>query len=299
MADIGTYIKRENLPGDLWGNLEAVTVNAGSRFLSGEASNIFNGSVRNIIDNSTLLYNTVTNQALIDKLSKQLIEHCVTITTNELIAYMKDKTTDLLSLDKIQNVLADSVTYWTKEKLLSPGEILEKIATKDIDKENKKRQKQIQKEQMSNIKTTITDGVGKIKEFTENTLNSLDSGLSTITAYITQGPDWVITQANTYVGVAINKVESFISTQTDFLERSRDAAIDSLGNALGTMAANIVNTVALNAAKKAKSEAEKLISITQTKVLNVITKAIMIVRQLTGIAIPPVYPKLPSLTSLF
>lgn len=299
MADIGTYIKRENLPGDLWGNLEAVTVNAGSRFLSGEASNIFNGSVRNIIDNSTLLYNTVTNQALIDKLSKQLIEHCVTITTNELIAYMKDKTTDLLSLDKIQNVLADSVTYWTKEKLLSPGEILEKIATKDIDKENKKRQTQIQKEQMSNIKTTITDGVGKIKEFTENTLNSLDSGLSTITAYITQGPDWVITQANTYVGVAINKVESFISTQTDFLERSRDAAIDSLGNALGTMAANIVNTVALNAAKKAKSEAEKLISITQTKVLNVITKAIMIVRQLTGIAIPPVYPKLPSLTSLF
>ena len=299
MADIGTYIKRENLPGDLWGNLEAVTVNAGSRFLSGEASNIFNGSVRNIIDNSTLLYNTVTNQALIDKLSTQLIEHCVTITTNELIAYMKDKTTDLLSLDKIQNVLADSVTYWTKEKLLSPGEILEKIATKDIDKENKKRQKQIQKEQMSNIKTTITDGVGKIKEFTENTLNSLDSGLSTITAYITQGPDWVITQANTYVGVAINKVESFISTQTDFLERSRDAAIDSLGNALGTMAANIVNTVALNAAKKAKSEAEKLISITQTKVLNVITKAILIVRQLTGIAIPPVYPKLPSLTSLF
>lgn len=299
MADIGTYIKRENLPGDLWGNLEAVTVNAGSRFLSGEASNIFNGSVRNIIDNSTLLYNTVTNQALIDKLSTQLIEHCVTITTNELIAYMKDKTTDLLSLDKIQNVLADSVTYWTKEKLLSPGEILEKIATKDIDKENKKRQKQIQKEQMSNIKTTITDGVGKIKEFTENTLNSLDSGLSTITAYITQGPDWVITQANTYVGVAINKVESFISMQTDFLERSRDAAIDSLGNALGTMAANIVNTVALNAAKKAKSEAEKLISITQTKVLNVITKAIMIVRQLTGIAIPPVYPKLPSLTSLF
>ena len=297
MADIGTYIKRENLPGDLWGNLEAVTVNAGSRFLSGEASNIFNGSVRNIIDNSTLLYNTVTNQALIDKLSTQLIEHCVKITTNELIAYMKDKTTDLLSLDKIQNVLADSVTYWTKEKLLSPGEILEKIATKDIDKENKKRQKQIQKEQMSNIKTTITDGVGKIKEFTENTLNSLDSGLSTITAYITQGPDWVITQANTYVGVAINKVESFISTQTDFLERSRDAAIDSLGNALGTMAANIVNTVALNAAKKAKSEAEKLISITQTKVLNVITKAIMIVRQLT--AIPPVYPKLPSLTSLF
>lgn len=299
MADIGTYIKRENLPGDLWGNLEAVTVNAGSRFLSGEASNIFNGSVRNIIDNSTLLYNTVTNQALIDKLSSQLIEHCVTIATNELISYAKDKTTDLLSLDKIQDVLADSITYWTKEKLLTPGEILEKIATKDIDKENKKRQKQIQKEQMSNIKTTITDGVGKINEFTKNTLNSLDSGLSTITAYITQGPDWVITQANTYVGIAINKVESFISMQTDFLERSRDAAIDSLGNALGTMAANIVNTVALNAAKKAKSEAEKLISITQTKVLNVITKAIMIVRQLTGIAIPPVYPKLPSLTSLF
>ena len=298
-ANIGTYINKENLPGDLLGNLEAITINAGSKFLSGEVSNVFGGSVRNIVDNSMTIYNTVTDPNLYKKLSTQLIEHCVTVTTNELLAYVSDKTTDLLSLDKIKNVLLDSVTYWTKERILGPGEILSKIQTKNISKESEKEQKRIQESQLSNIKTTITEGVGKVKEYTTNTISALDSGLSTITAYITQGPDWVVTQANTYVSLAIDRVESFISTQTDFLERSRDAAIDSLGNAIGSMAANIVNTIAVNTAKKAKSEAEKLISVAQTKVLNVITKAIMIIRQLTGIAIPPVYPKLPNLTSLF
>lgn len=296
---LGTYIKRENLPGDLLGNLEAVTINAGSKFLSGQASNIFNGQVNNVVSNSMLIYNTVTDKSLIDKLSKQLIEHCVTVVTNELTAYVKDKTTDLLSLDKIQNVLADSVTYWTKEKILSPKEILDKIVTKNIEKEDKKRQAQIQKDQLANIKTTITDGVGGIKDFMNNTISSLDSGLSTITAYITQGPDWVITQTNTYVSLAINKVESFVGEQANFLEHSRDAAIDALGKTIGTMAANIVNTIATNVAKKAKAEVEKLISVTQTKVFNVITKAIMLVRQLTGIAVPIPFPKLPNLTSLF
>lgn len=299
MADIGTYIKRENLPGDLLGNLEAVTINAGSKFLAGEASNIFNGHPRNIIDNSQVIYNTVTDVNLINKLSKQLIEHAVTITTNELIAYLKDKTTDLLSLDKIQNVLADSILKWTKEKTMTPQEILEHIVTKNIDKESKKQQKDLQKTQLANIKNRITEGVGNVKKYTNDTLGDLDKGLSTITAYITQGPDWVITQTNTYVSLAINKVESFIGQQTYILEKGRDDAIDALGETVGTMAANIVNTIAINTAKKAKANAEKLISVAQTKVLNVITKAVMIVRQLTGISIPPVYPKLPNLVSLF
>ena len=299
MADIGTYIKRENLPGDLLGNLEAVTINAGSKFLAGEASNIFNGHPRNIIDNSMVIYNTVTDVNLINKLSKQLIEHAVTITTNELIAYLTDKTTDLLSLDKIQNVLADSILKWTKEKTMTPQEILEHIVTKNIDKESKKQQKNLQKTQLANIKNRITEGVGNVKKYTNDTLGDLDKGLSTITAYITQGPDWVITQTNTYVSLAINKVESFIGQQTYILEKGRDDAIDALGETVGTMAANIVNTIAINTAKKAKANAEKLISVAQTKVLNVITKAVMIVRQLTGISIPPVYPKLPNLVSLF
>ena len=83
------------------------------------------------------------------------------------------------------------------------------------------------------------------------------------------------------------------------LERSRDAAIDTLGKSVGLMAANITNQISINLAKKKKADAEKLISLTQTKVLNVITKAVMVVRQMTGIAIPPVYPKLPKITSLF
>ena len=41
-----------------------------------------------------------------------------------------------------------------------------------IEKEDKKRQAQIQKDQLANIKTTITDGVGGIKDFMNNTISS-------------------------------------------------------------------------------------------------------------------------------
>ena len=152
---------------------------------------------------------------------------------------------------------------------------------------------------MSNVKDTISNTVGTLKEYTSNTINSLDSGLSTITAYLTMGPDWVVTKVNSYVALGIEKAETFIGEQVDFVLNVRDTTIDAIGHGIGTAAAEVVNKIAINAAKKLKSDAEGLISQVQVKAMNAITKAVMIIRQLTGIAIPIVFPPLPSLTSLF
>ena len=299
MAHIGTYIKKENLPGDLLGNLEAVTINAGSRFLSGQASNVFGGSARNVVDNAQVIYNTVTDKNLIDRLSRRLIEHCVTVATREITSYLSDKTTDLLSLHKIKDVLFDSISEHTKANIIPPGELLKKIETKNVEKEYKKIQDDMRNSQIENIKNNITSGVGAIKEFADRTIGSLDAGLSTITSYLTFGPEWVLTQTDSYVAAAINKVQSFIGTYANSLIAARDTAIDSVGESIGKMAANTVNMIAENKLKKAKSDKEKLISLTQTKALNVVAKIAMQLRQLTGIAIPIKFPKIPKLTSLF
>lgn len=295
---LGNYISKDTLPGDLLGNLEAVTINAGSSFLAGAATSSFS-KVLDTADNVALIYNTAVDPNIWTKITKDLIEHCVTVTTNELTTYISDKTTELLSFDKIQNVLVDSITYWTKEKIISPAEILDILKTKNMEKENKKEMEKQQKAKINEIKTNITDTVGKMKDYADKTVSSLNAGIESITAYVTMGPDWVVTKANSYVGQAIEKVETFIGTQADFLIRSRDAAIDALGQGIGAMGAAVINRIAINTAKKVKSDAEGLISKVQVKAMNAITKAIMIVRQLTGIAIPPIYPPLPKLTSLF
>ncbi len=297
MADIKSYIKKEDLPGDLIGNIDAITINVGSKFLAGEASNVF-AREKKIVSDAVTAVNTVIDPNLISKLSKELIEHAITVTTKELTSYVIDKTEDLLSVSKITDGLTYWTSYWTKAHIKPMSEILAAINTKSVEDENKKNQEKIKTEKIDELKNSISEGIGKINEFRDNTLNSLEAGIGTITSYITLGSKWIITQTNTYVDLAINKTESFIGNQAQLIENTRDQALSSIGNMVGSMAADIVNRQAEKAAKKAKTKAEELISTVQTKALNAITKAIMIVRQLTGIAIPPVYPKLQKLTSL-
>lgn len=297
MADIKSYIKKEDLPGDLIGNIDAITINVGSKFLAGEASNVF-AREKKIVSDAVTAVNTVIDPNLISKLSKELIEHAITVTTKELSTYVIDKTEDLLSVQKITDGLAYYTAYWTKVHIKPLSEIMASINTKSTEDENKKNQEKIKEEKINEIKTNISEGLGKINEFRDNTLNSLEAGIGTITSYITLGSKWVITQTNSYVKLAIDKTESFIGEKAQALEDMRDQALSGVGDIIGNLAADIVNKQAEKVAKKAKVKAEELISKTQTKALNAITKAIMIVRQLTGIAIPPIYPKLPKLTSL-
>lgn len=295
---LGQYISKDTLPGDLLGNLEQVTLNAGSSFLAGAATSSF-AKTGNIISNTGVIINTVTDPNLYKKLTTDLIQHAVTVTTNELTSYMMDKTTELLDFGKITSVLTESITYWTKENLMTPGEILEIVKTKKIQEEQEKQAKEDQKRGINDIIKNLTKTAGDIKDYSDKIIGSLDSGLSTITAYLTMGPDWIVNKVNSYVALEIEKAESFIGTYTDIAIQARDSAIDTIGHGIGVGTAGIVNNIAIGAAKKTKADSEGLIANVQIKATNAIVKAIMMIRQLTGIAIPPVIPPLPKLTSLF
>ena len=291
------YIRKEDLPGDLLGNLEVASKNAAIDFLNGNSS-VASPEV-GILNNASIIANTVTDKELLKKITKDLIDYSVQLTKEELTAYISDKTTELLDFNKMTGVLAESVTYWTKEKMMSPAEILDKIQTKNVSEEAEKAREETKQSTISNLKDSGSSTFGTVKDYAENIINSLDSGISTITAYISRGPDWVISNANTYVSLAIHKAESFIGEQVNNAINARNAAIDALGEEIGGATAEVTNQIALNTAKKTKASSEAMISQTQTKAMNAITKAIMLVRQITGVAVPPVYPPMPKLTDLF
>ena len=291
------YIRKEDLPGDLLGNLEVASKNAAIDFLNGNSS-VASPEV-NILNDVSIIANTVTDKELLKKITTDLIDYSVQLTKEELTAYISDKTTELLDFNKMTGVLAESVTYWTKEKMMSPAEILDKIQTKNVSEEAEKAREETKQSTISNLKDSGSATFGVVKDYAENIINSLNSGIPTITAYISRGPDWVISNVNTYVSLGIHKAESFIGEQVNNAINARNAAIDALGEEIGGATAEVTNQIALNTAKKAKASSEAMVSQTQTKAMNAITKALMLVRQITGVAIPPVYPPMPKLTDLF
>ena len=296
MSDIGTYIKAENLPTDLLGRLEAVTINSGANFIAGKATSAF-ADLRETAGNVTTAINTLSPSNLIS-IGKELTEHAITITTNELSSYISEITTDLLNFDGIVSRLTESIAYWTKVNTKSTQEILDSLKTTNVKNTSDDNLKKLKEEGIAQVKEKVSEGLNNITTFYNENIKSLENGLNTITAYITNGPDWVITTTNSYVEQVINKVEGFISQQSNSIISFRDSTIDSIGRRIGTAAAAPINSLALSVAKKAKANSEKLISQAQTKALNGLTKAMMVVRQLTGIAVPTVFPKLPKLTSL-
>lgn len=296
MADITNYIRKEGLPGDLLGNLEMVTLNAGASFLRGEAANSF-ARVDNIIDDALLTFNTVTDPNLIKKITVDLGEHCLTVATNAITTYMTDRLSDLTDIAKISDRLLQSIGYWTTQKTLKPDQLLSYIVTQNIQDKNKKAQDDEQKQKLNDIKERISYGIGVCKEYKEKILGSLEGGISTITAYVTAGPDWVVSQANSYTALVVEKATTFIGSQAQFLENTRDAAIESLGCTIGTAAAGTINELAKLAAKKAKSQLEELIASAQIKLVNAIIKITMVLRQLTGLAFP-INVTLPNITNL-
>lgn len=294
----GVYISKEGLPGDLLGNLENVAVNAGSAFLAGEAANLMKKPA-NIASNAMVMYNSVVDPSVINKITVDLAQHSATVVVNELSSYLTDKTTELLSIDKMLGVLTESTAYWLKEYTISPAEFVSMVRTVKVEDTNKKAEENSKNEKINMVKEKMSEYYGKCKDFYDKNVGALDDGISTITAYVSLGPDWIVTQTNSYVSQLINKVEGYIDSTTKMAIKFRDNTIDTVGQTLGKTAAATVNAIALRTAKKLKTEAEQLISDTLLKVQNVLASALMIVRQLTGIAVPIPFPPLDKLTKLF
>ena len=285
------YLTLSELSQDLLSRMEAVTISSGANFLMGQATTAFAREI-DIYNNSMLAVNTAVDTAKnIEKISKELVEISVKKVTGELLSYIQDKQTQILSFDSALKRLGERTLAYTKENLLSPADILSKVTQKQDDVLAKNEEKK-KEENISNLKNTITEKFGKAKDVVNNTINSVQSGVSTITAYVANGPDWVVSKLNSYIGLIIDKSQSFIDNTANAIEGVKNSAIDSLAQSIGLSAAEKINRKAEQVAAENIAKAEKLLVQTQLKAMSLITKALMLVRELTGIAIPMKLPKL-------
>ena len=287
----GNYLTIGQLPQDLLQRMEAVTLSAGTNFLSGQVTTAFAPAI-DVYNNSMVAINAAKDlTANIENIGKELINMSVKKIQSEIVSYVQDKTTELLSFSGMMTYFTKSVAYHTKANLLSPGDILQKVTQKQ-DKVQEKAQKKAQEESINNIKSSITDKVGEIKSKVDETLGTINDGLGMITAYVTNGPKWVVTKLNSYIGLVIDKSQSFIGSQAEKIENIKQSAISNVAETVGRVAAEKINNAAISVAKDNVAKAEKLMITVQLKAMGLISKAMMMIRELTGIAVPIKLPKL-------
>ena len=295
MSKPNNYLTLGELPSDLLERIQAVTITSAANFISGKATTAFAREL-DIYNNSMLAFNTAKDITQnITKIGQDLTELCVKKVTTEILAYIQDKQSEILSFDGVMTRLTQGIAYHTKENLLSPADILKKVTLKQ-DKVLEQEEKKKQENNISNLKNSVSEKFGKAKEIVDNTINSVQSGVSTITAYVTNGPDWVVSKLNSYIGLVIDKSQSFIGIQANAIQNLKNSAIDSIAEGIGTAAAVKINKKAEEVAAENIAKAEKLIVTVQLKATALISKALMIVRELTGIAVPL---KLPSINLNF
>ena len=132
----------------------------------------------------------------------------------------------------------------------------------------------------------------EMKSNVDETLGTINDGLGMITAYVTNGPKWVVTKLNSYIGLVIDKSQAFIGSQAEKIENIKQTAISNIAETVGKVAADKINNAAISVAKDNVAKAEKLMVTVQLKAMGLISKAMMMIRELTGIAVPIKLPKL-------
>lgn len=285
------YFSLSDLSQDLLTRMEAVTISSGANFLAGKATTAFAREL-DIYNNSMLAFNTVKDMTEnIEKIGKELVEMSVQKVTNGILSYIQDKQTEVLSFDGIMSRFTNQVLAYTKANLMSPADILKKVTLKQ-DKVLEEEEKKKQENGIANLKNSVTENFGKAKEVVDNTINSVQRGVQTITAYVTNGPQWVVTKLNSYIGLVVDKSQQYIGMVANTIQNMKNSAIDSLAEGIGTAAAVKINKKAEEVAAENISKAEKLMVTVQLKATALISKALMIVRELTGIAVPLKLPKI-------
>lgn len=292
---VGAVVANPALVGNINGMISTGTFNAqsieglGNVMLSDAVGTLTNALVNttgissieeaadNAISATATIVTTATN---IVPTIKELSMATVTTVSDELTSHLTTRITGLLDPGVITSQMTYYMSYYTKvytksaddlkKKLLSPGDtaISNSLDAKNEENKNSK---------MTKITSKITD----LKNKSQDAIELAKSGITMVTTYINNGPDWVIKQLSTYTNFAISQAEKYIDYGADYVEEQRDIYIAMSGEYLGKVVAEKANTVQEQTLKKSIDYIEvKKKYATQVAMAAIMTSVQMVVSKL-------------------
>ena len=292
---VGAVVTNPALVGNINGMISSGTFNAqsieglGNAMLSDAVGTLTNAlantpgieSVDKAVDNAISATATIVTTATnIVPTIKELTTATVTTVSDELTNHVTTRVTGILDPSAINSQMTYFMSYYTKiytqsaddlkKKLLSPGDaaISDSLNAKNEENKNAK---------MTNMTSKITELKNKSKDVVETT----KSGITMVTTYINNGPDWVIKQLNTYTNFVISQTEKYIDYGADYVEEKRDMYIAMGGEYLGKLAAEKANMIQEQVIKKSLDYIEvKKKYATQVAMAAIMTAVQMVVSKL-------------------
>ena len=298
--------------GDLSDQLSSQAINAGQSFLAGKLTNVFNDIGRSpdtdiITGNKDVLTSVAevginaaqaaitanagvnaVNQAIMnaDDLTNALVEMGTQVITENAARiagdYIDSHTKELSKLPA--TIQSYAMSYFNAYKLsLSDLLKLQVIQTEQLRKELADKADELSKNEfIKKSKEKITKVTGLVSEMT----SQVPTYVNMITTYITQGPVWVESKMDEFVGNKTEEIENLINKQWELDKQSYDDFAQKQGNKVGAKLVQLYNDELMQQAKKIenmKQKAEEKIKIQAKKVLQ---KSKLMIMGKLGINLP-------------
>jgi hypothetical protein len=298
--------------GDLSDQLSSQAINAGQSFLAGKLTNVFNDIGRSpdtdiITGNKDVLTSVAevginaaqaaittnagvnaVNQAIMnaDDLTNALVEMGTQVITENAARiagdYIDSHTKELSKLPA--TIQSYAMSYFNAYKLsLSDLLKLQVIQTEQLRKELADKADELSKNEfIKKSKEKITKVTGLVSEMT----SQVPTYVNMITSYITQGPVWVESKMDEFVGNKTEEIENLINKQWELDKQSYDDFAQKQGNKVGAKLVQLYNDELMQQAKKIenmKQKAEEKIKIQAKKVLQ---KSKLMIMGKLGINLP-------------
>lgn len=302
MAD-GTYFSSDMLAGCLgktgMEQLESMTINSGTAFLSGQITNATYKVTKSnpvsaltkttaaglgtyaigkeLYENREEILSTLAT-TIISK-SIEIISKEITKLSTQYLAYHMQYATGFPN-----KVTSYALDYFNENKM-SVGDVL-----KALNETAESRAEKIKNEDnKKNLSSFISNMNDKSSQFISKLNSWVDTGssyISMVTSYIENGPEWVTNQLDKQIKSLLEDVNSAIDKQWQKDKEAYDSKAQSLGEKLGQEMTEKYNDALQKAQKKGIEKINKTKTKASLKLCSSKAKAASLIASKTGIYIP-------------
>lgn len=270
--------------------IEKVSIDPGSSFFSGSGTSLFtpasevtigrvaNPFVPEWVPTGEYWYKELANMAKDLALD---IASAITSHVGEFAAsYVGEKMAGLLMVSP--NDIAKMVTGYTLKYTKSPAEILQSLM-KPAEEYMAGQEPQIMQTAVTNINKKINEGTSYISKGVSDILGKAPEWATGMLSYISQGPKWVIGQAQKLDDMCCNEIEKLVAEQAQKLENEKQKMINNAAEAAAKRTAERNNKKLEEEIKKQLDEVEQKKALAKSKAKAAVKKALLDVKAFLGL----------------
>lgn len=221
--------------GGMTPQLKSVTIDPGSSFLNGGATSLFGGGKVMPVDPKQLLGQLPNPVELASQITLKVVDDVTTFASS----YLGEKLAECMLPPNPGDIIALAQSYFT-DKVYTPAYLL-KLVSEDKDVQQEKKANEELANKVKEVKSQVDKKIGYMKDKVGGVLSYVQTGISYIGYFVTQGPKWVENQANMIDKKAKDEIAKFVYTQAKVILDKKEEFTIGAAKKYAQMLADAVN----------------------------------------------------------